>query len=216
MTPIAQRHLNRRLVAHGFTLLELLVAIAILAFVSIIAWRGLDSLVNTRARLEPEGEAVRALLTVFGQVERDLAHTASPSLFALAVPAVRVQVGADGQVLELVRIAPRTEGEATAVQIVMYRVTDGVLWRRSSPPAKAFGAVDLEKMSNVQLLGAVKSLRVRVWRDQQGWSEFGAGAGADAAGTPGVPATPLAMPPGLEFTIERNDGKVYRRVVLVG
>lgn len=209
MKPIAHTGPMQRLGMRGFTLLELLVAIAILAFVSIIAWRGLDSLVNTRDRLEPEGEAVRALLTVFGQVERDLAHAASPSFFALAVPAVRVQQGAEGQVLELVRIAPRSEDEATAVQIVYYRVTDGVLWRQSSPPSRAFGAVDMDKMSNVKLLGEVKSLRVRLWRDQQGWVERGADAAPPAPGPP-------VMPPGLEFTIERNDGKVYRRVVLVG
>jgi general secretion pathway protein J len=204
MTPIA---LPRRL--RGFTLLELLVAIAILAFVSIIAWRGLDSLVNTRARLEPEGDAVRALLTVFGQVERDLAHTANPAFFALSVPAVRVRPSADGPVLELVRIAPHADNEATSVQVVFYRVTDGALWRQSSPPARAFAAVDSDKLSNVKLLADVKALRVRVWRDQQGWIEYG----ADAGGAPGAVA---AMPPGLEFTIERNDGKVYRRVVLVG
>lgn len=208
MTPIAHVRPKCRRAVRGFTLLELLVAITILSIVSIIAWRGLDSLVNTRARLDPEGEAVRALLTVFSQVERDLAHTAMPSLFALSVPAVRVQQGADSQVLELVRIAPRSEGEATAVQIVVYRVTDGALWRQSSPPSKAFGAVDSDKFSNVKLLGDVKSLRVRLWRDQQGWTEVG----ADFEAAPGPPA----MAPGLEFTIERNDGKVYRRVVLVG
>ena len=204
MTPLVPIRCGR-----GFTLLELLVAIAILAFVSIIAWRGLDSLVNTRARLEPEGEAVRALLTVFGQVERDLAQTAPPSFFALAVPAVRVRQGADGQVLELVRIAPQGEAEATSVQIVFYRVSDGALWRQSSPPSRAFGAVDVGKLSNVKLLGEVKSLRVRLWRDQLGWVEPGADAAPPAPGAP-------QMPPGLEFTIERNDGKVYRRVVLVG
>lgn len=190
-------------------------AITILAFVSIIAWRGLDSLVNTRARLEPEGEAVRALLTVFGQVERDLANTVSPSFFALSVPALRVQQGGDGQVLELARIAPRSEGEATSVQIVFYRVTDGILWRQSSPPTRAFGAVDTDKLSNVKLLGEVKSLRVRLWRDQSGWVDAGTAAAVAAPTTPGATGAP-AMPPGIEFTIERNDGKVYRRVVLVG
>src|SRR5262249_27202476 len=58
----------------GFTLLELLIAISVLATVSMIAWRGLDTLVSTRARLEPEGEQVRALLTAFGQLDRDLAQ----------------------------------------------------------------------------------------------------------------------------------------------
>ena len=44
--------------ARGFTLLELLVAISVLSVVSIIAWRGLDSLVATRERLEPGEETL--------------------------------------------------------------------------------------------------------------------------------------------------------------
>ncbi|HXF47037.1 MAG TPA: prepilin-type N-terminal cleavage/methylation domain-containing protein, partial [Burkholderiaceae bacterium] len=68
--------------AAGFTLLELLVAISVLAVVSLIAWRGLDTLVATRARLAPEAEDVRALLTAFGQLERDVARTINPQLFA--------------------------------------------------------------------------------------------------------------------------------------
>ncbi|HKO67401.1 MAG TPA: prepilin-type N-terminal cleavage/methylation domain-containing protein, partial [Burkholderiaceae bacterium] len=40
--------MNHRLLSRGFTLLELLVAITVLSIVSMIAWRGLDSLVATR------------------------------------------------------------------------------------------------------------------------------------------------------------------------
>jgi len=43
-------------VAPGFTLVELLVAIWIMALVSVIAWRGLSALVNTRERLGPEAD----------------------------------------------------------------------------------------------------------------------------------------------------------------
>ncbi len=193
----------------GFTLLELLVAITVLSIVSIIAWRGLDSLVNTRARLNPEGEEVRALLTVFGQVERDLAHIAIPSLFALSGPAVRLSIESDGQALELTRMAPTREGDATALQTVIYRVADGALWRQSTPPSKTFGSADADKLSNVKMLGDVKALRIRLWRDRQGWSDP---ATADTSSATDA----LTLPPGLEFTIERNNGKVYRRVVLVG
>jgi prepilin-type N-terminal cleavage/methylation domain-containing protein len=67
----------------GFTLLELLVAITVLSIVSLIAWRGLDALVATRERLEPEVDEIRALLTVFGQMERDLAHIVQPTFLGL-------------------------------------------------------------------------------------------------------------------------------------
>ena len=45
--------MNRRIYSHGFTLLELLVAITVLSIVSMIAWRGLDPGIKTR-RLETE------------------------------------------------------------------------------------------------------------------------------------------------------------------
>ena len=60
--------MKNRLFCRGFTLLELLVAITVLSIVSMIAWRGLDSLVATRERLEPEVDDVRSLLTTFGQM----------------------------------------------------------------------------------------------------------------------------------------------------
>lgn len=200
--------------SRGFTLLELLVAITVLSIVSLIAWRGLDSLVHTRARLAPEGEEVRALLTAFGQVERDLAHIAIPSLFALDNPAVQVSVDAEGQVLEITRTAATRETEATALQTVTYRVTDGALWRQSTAPSRVFGGPDADKLSNVKLLDNVKALRIRLWRERQGWVDP-ANLGAEAPPTSDAPAK-QALPSGVEFTLERGNGKVYRRVVLVG
>lgn len=194
--------------ARGFTLLELLVAITVLSIVSIIAWRGLDSLVNTRARLDPEGDEIRALLTAFGQVERDLAHIATPTFFALPVPAVRVSIDSAGQGLELTRLAPARESEASAIQTVFYRVNDGALWRQATAPTRTLGNTEAQQLSNVKLLNDVKALRIRLWRDKQGWSDPAewASSSPDAVG----------LPTGLEFTIERNNGRVYRRVVLVG
>lgn len=198
----------RREKARGFTLLELLVAITILSIVSIIAWRGLDSLVNTRARLNPESDEIRALLTAFGQVERDLAHVATPSFFALSAPAVRVSVDSAGQGLELTRLAPARESEASSIQTVFYRVNDGALWRQATAPTRIMGSTEAQKLSNVKLLDDVKALRVRLWRDKQGWSD----PIEWAASNP----DPTNLPTGLEFTVERNNGKIYRRVVLVG
>lgn len=194
----------------GFTLLELLVAITVLSIVSLIAWRGLDSLVNTRARLDPAGDEVRALLTVFGQVERDLAHVARPTLFALTEPALRVAIDSEGQSLELTRMAPTHQRDVTALQTVIYRVTDGALWRQSTAPTQMLGSPEADKRSNVKLLGDVKALRIRLWQTRVGWTDP---ASADEA--PPAPGAP-ALAPGLEFTIERSNGAVYRRVVLVG
>ncbi len=206
--------------AFGFTLLELLVAITVLSLVSLLAWRGLDSLVNTRERLEPEGEQVRALLALFGQLERDLAHVAMPEFFALDRPPVAVRSSSQGPVLEIVRIAPPGSDPSTQVQTVFYRVDDAALLRQATPAARRIGPVQAENLQNVRLLPQVRAMRIRVWRDGLGWTDpVGAvGVPAPAPAPPGAAASPAraALPAGVEVVIERSDGRTYRRVLLVG
>ncbi|GIL04014.1 prepilin-type N-terminal cleavage/methylation domain-containing protein [Betaproteobacteria bacterium PRO7] len=199
----------RRAPLRGFTLLELLIAISVLSLVSIIAWRGLDTLVTTRERLAPEGDDVRALLTAFGQLERDLAHVANPTLFALASNPVQVRLATSGQVLEIVRIAPPDESGALAVQQVFYRVDDGALLRQATPATRALRPVEAAEFSNVRLLGNVRAMRVRLWQPGPGWVAPGQ-AGPQPPGQAAVP------PQGIEVNVERTDGKTYRRVLLVG
>jgi general secretion pathway protein J len=205
----------------GFTLLELLVAIAILATVSIIAWRGLDTLVTTRARLEPEGDRVRALLTVFGQLDRDLSQTINPTFFFApttppVTPVTIVTIG--GQpALSIMRLAPGEADAPSALQVIGYRIEDGFLVRSSSLPMRGRGAVAAEEITNVRLLGGIKSLRVRVWSDQQGnWVDPLATQTPVAVPTVPGQVAPSLIPPGIEISVERNDGTVFRKVLLVG
>src|SRR5947207_3010221 len=138
---------ERRALLGGFTLLELLVAISILATVSLIAWRGLDTLVHTRARLEPEGEQVRALLTAFGQLDRDLAQTINPTLFAFTTSPVTVATIGGQPALSIVRIAPVEADKSTALQVIGYRVEDGFLIRSASLPMRGRGAAAAEELT---------------------------------------------------------------------
>ena len=197
----------------GFTLLELLVAITILATVSMIAWRGLETLISTRARLEPEGEQVRALLTAFGQLDRDLAQTINPTFFAFSTSPVTVTAIGGQPALSIMRLAPVDADGPSALQLVGYRVEDGVLVRSASRPMRGRGTVGAEQITNVRVLESVKSLRIRVWRDGVGWMDPLADNGAVSA-TPGIAVS--LVPPGVEVTVERNDGKLYRKVLLVG
>ncbi len=199
----------------GFTLLELLVAISVLAIVSVIAWRGLDTLVVTRERLEPAGDETRALLTAFGQLERDLAQVVNPTLFATGINPIQVVRVGNEPALAIMRIAPEAPDGVTAMQTIGYRVADGVLLRSAGPPQRSHAAVSAERLSHARLLADVRSIKLRVWREGQGWidplnSEGIAPPPAAAAGAP------IIVPPGVELTVERTDGKIFRRVLLVG
>jgi general secretion pathway protein J len=108
--------MNARADLRGFTLIELLVAITVLSIVALIAWRGLDSLVSTRERLEPEADEVRALLTVFGQMERDIGQVPNPAFLGLASSPVNVRMADGVEMLELARVAPVVPDRATEVQ----------------------------------------------------------------------------------------------------
>lgn len=58
--------------AHGFTLVELLVAVAVLAVVVALAWGGLAAVARSRALIEVEQVRLAALTRAFGRFEADL------------------------------------------------------------------------------------------------------------------------------------------------
>lgn len=207
--------MKRRFSSRGFTLLELLVAITVLSVVSIIGWRGLESLVMTRERLEPVGDDVRALLTAFGQMERDLSQVANARFLGLTNAPVNVTAADGASLLHIVRVAPAASNRATEIQTVYYRVVEGTLMRQATPAQPTIDRVPSEDYETARLLANVKTMDIRTWVAGPGWSRPGdpdvpqapSVAGADPRTTP---------PPGLEVTIERDDGRIFRRVFLVG
>ncbi len=207
-------HRPHRNARRGFTLLELLVAISVLAIVSMISWRGLDSLLSIRERLEPDGDEVRAVLTTFGQLERDLAQVTTPAVFNLRISPVSVRASSQGPVLEILRIAPTTVVAPTSVQTVFWRVGDGALIRQVSPPRRTFEAPETEQLSSARLLGDVASIRIRLWRDVAWVDPLVAGAAEPPTVAP--PGAQVQVPQGIEITIERTDGRSFKRVLLVG
>ena len=188
--------------AGGFTLVELLVAIWIMSIVAIIAWRGLSALVATRDRLGPEADDVRALLTGFGQMERDLAHAAGAVLVSSGGAPVSVQTIDGVPALQVLRFSEPLADGASAVQLVTYAVIDGNLLRQCSPAVRSVQAASSAPPSTVRLITAVASMQVRVWRPNEGWI---------------VPApNDVTAPPGVEVVLTRTDGTTFRRVLLVG
>lgn len=115
----------------GFTLVEMLVAIAIFAVASALAYGGLTTLVDARAQVDARNTRLGELQFAVGLIERDLR--------SIAERPVRENDGGerpalDGQPasIELTRFgAANSLGQVRAeLERVGYRVEDGTLQRR--------------------------------------------------------------------------------------
>jgi general secretion pathway protein J len=105
--------------AAGFTLVEVLVAMVVMAIMSLIAWQGVDGIVRTRESNQIRLEQTLRLETVIAQWEQDLASlqesTAAPALTC------------DGQ---SVRITRRAEGGLQVVAWSLRPDTTNSMWQR--------------------------------------------------------------------------------------
>lgn len=160
----------------GFTLIEVMVAIMLMAIVSLIAWRGLDSVTRADTHLQDSSAQTEALLRALNQLERDVALRAGIELVeprrpgtedepSEAPPAVTVR-GAEGKGfrLDLIRTSAQQDG---GLQRVRWWLKGDTLYRAAAEarshyplPAPAQG---------VAVLSQVTSLELRVWDTDKGW-----------------------------------------------
>ncbi|HAT33440.1 MAG TPA: type II secretory pathway component PulJ [Janthinobacterium sp.] len=152
----------------GFTLVELLVAISILAVVAVIGWRGLDAIVRARLALNANSEQLRGTQLAFAQLQSDCAQIAG----AGEVPGRPTLLVGEGGLTLLRSVV--AEHEATRFEVVSYRFADGALTRRESPPSRELRALDQSWRAAlagsdagpaVRLQSEVESLSVRALQD---------------------------------------------------
>ena len=114
----------KRMRGAGFTLVEVLVALVVMAIMSLMAWQGVDGIARTREANETRLEQTMRLQTVISQWEQDLAAVQGSS----AVPALTC----DGQSVRLTR---RTDGGLQVVAWSLRPDANASTWQRWAGPA---------------------------------------------------------------------------------
>lgn len=159
----------------GLTLVELLVAMTMMAFVAVLGWRGLDSITRARVSLNEELAQTRGLQLAFAQMQTDCMNVVNSAEIDGRQPLEINQAR-----ITLVRRA-QPEAQPGALQLVTYRLLDGSLTREESSPTR--GLVRLNQYqqlaqssasSGVRLQSGVQSMQSRVWADDgRGWRSMG-------------------------------------------
>lgn len=188
----------------GFTLLEVMVALALMALLSIISWQALDMLERSRERLNANTDDTMALVRVLGQIESDISRHAGSDTLPLSR-----QSGPSGVMLPAgihwvspVLTVVRSAYNGAWQQVVWSK--DGNTLRRAAGPAVRTLPLPEARAGDI-MLDQVQSFTVRAWIPGQGWS-------APNETTAQTAAT------GLEIVIERQHqgvSEAYRKVVLL-
>ncbi|MBN3855855.1 prepilin-type N-terminal cleavage/methylation domain-containing protein [Paraburkholderia sp. Ac-20340] len=169
----AVRHVGARAGARtgGFTLLELLVAVAILAVVAVLAWRGLDAIARGRDSITRSMADERVFAQLFDQMRIDARLAVSDDETGGSA------IAADASGLQIVRTWPAAAGEAPRLEVVRYHVADGLVIRYASPPIGNFSQLrhtmrkgEDSTWSSVALMNGVNAIQVRMYVPKTGWT----------------------------------------------
>lgn len=202
----------------GFTLIEVLVALTLLALLSLISWRGLDAMQQGGERLDARAQDILSIVNALSQLERDmLLHAGADVLPPVPPPPADQTSSAEarpGLALPGIAWAPdqglrilRASGEGRW-QALHWYLKDGVLYRAAGPAG--FAVAPAEVQAPVPVVEHVADWTVRFWRPGLGWIAAGQAQG--------IPSSADAYT-GVEVTIHRQgEGQTmpYRKVVVLG
>jgi general secretion pathway protein J len=190
----------------GFTLVELLVALAIFALVTGFAYRGLTAMLDSRAALEKESRKWRDVALLVGRLERDLSailarRATGASGTPLAPVSSVIESTASPEGLAITRSgSPLAEGPLAAPQRLAYRLHEGNVERLTWT---SVDAAPREEPASVAVLKGASGLAFRFLDARGDWSASW-----------GLPGSAQTVPPAaIEVTLTLASGESVVRLI---
>jgi general secretion pathway protein J len=175
----------------GFTLAEVLVAMALLALLATMAWRGVSSMAEAKQSADARVNETLRLGTVLAQWEQDLLQVQDPRVLPDAM-------AFDGKSLRLVR------RNAGGLQVVVWALNETRWQRWASPVTNSAQGLQDAWLTSLQLLGnepgqltlyeSLGGWQIYFYRGNA-WTNAQSSAGTVAAQNPGIPASAAALRP---------------------
>lgn len=195
--------------AAGFTLLELLLAIAIFALISAMAYGGLRAVLDAAEVTERQSRRLGELQRAFLRLETDLEQVVPRGIrdaYGDRQPALRYEEGLSG-LLEFTRGGrPNPAGFArSALERVAYRVKDKALYRYSWP---TLDRGDERPPLELELVSGVETLQVRFLQATGEWVD---------RWPQGEKDDPSQLPRAVRVTLQiEGFGEIYRVLRIAG
>jgi general secretion pathway protein J len=207
--------------AAGFTLIEMLVAIALLAVIAVLSWRGLSATIRGRDDVVSSLTQTRMLGRYFSQLQYDMSSLVTAD--EVYGPPLRILPN------ELVLVRHLAIGDGTtSLQVVRYQLKEHQLRRSASPPVSSLSKLieelhHMDEFASVVASDDVRSMNLSVWIQPGGWTSsqsevasayarFLAQHNVSTGSTLRMP-----LPRGIQFSITLGaTGSKFTRVIPLG
>ncbi len=201
--------LPSRTSARGFTLLEVLIAVAIFAVLSALAYGGLSSVLNASMKTRLANEQLQSLQLAMSLIQQDMIQIANrPVTDEFGQPAPALKSGSEFErIIEFTRRGWRNPAGArrSTLQRVAYQLNENTLerlyWRQLDRAPNP-------EMVRLPLLEKVKSLSFRYLGQAGAWRE-------EWPPLTAAPGAPVGLPRAIEMKLETEQwGEITRLFAL--
>jgi general secretion pathway protein J len=223
---------------HGFTLLEVLIALVIMAVIALLSWQGLANVFRLSDRIRLVDDTTAEWRAMLGQLEIDLQRVPVQRKSLGPNPTGQIEpISSDSTGITLVIADQQGQEPARWVQ-VRWVLSNGNLARIASQQQGVSNtATGLPKEQTI-VGPALRALRIRLWTEATGWTNtlnFGEPVSTETpqatstenllvpvlldsftSVTPPPDAPVYNSPTGLEIRIWLPDGRIYTRIFRIG